>query len=1419
MKRFVCIFAVLLMLLTCLPVMANDNIIFNETFNGYATNMVLSLDVADGAYGTRVIESGSLNKSLLLRANDSAVATYSAKVAASGLIILEADFEPVSNLEFASLLRLKDSTGKLCELIKYSAYDGFTLGDGKSIRPQATNRVYKFKVKVDTQKKKYSVYVNNTELVKEWPLENSSIGAISASDFEFSAVSGAVCEVKLDNIRVYSGTEFKNSFPSVAYSNEVREFDDTVTEEAEEATEVYYRQDFDRLKGIAGSGLMVADKGNVLELRTADDSGNNYVYIEKSIEDPYIDIPISVDTKRYVLSADITAFDNLGSRAVFTLKDSANVFCTMLTLSASGDVVFSDGTVLGRVKNGEFSNVAVAINASRKTVDLYFNNNLVSAGRAMDNKAFGDIAYLRFQISGSTAPGTTLGIDDIRVYSGNSVKELDNMENVDMVAAKSVYPDDSAGLKQLDGTVSFMLFNGAVFANGKKFFPDNKPIVEDGVTLLPVRLVSEAFGLSVDWIESEQKVKIGDKAEFVIGDPSIKIDGSTVTSNVPPKIINSNTYLPLRIIGENILKKTVNWDERGFIVISDSVFNPRNEKTAIEEAYNYMLYSRPKAAEILEIYNNSAAKGQHPKIYAFEEDFVKIREDIKSDPVKKEWADYVIRRADATLNAIKLEYALPDGLRMAPGYTLHDRIFDLSTAYQLTLDKKYVDRVYFELQSGAEFPDWNPKHFLDTSDVISAYGLAYDWCYDAFTPEQRAFIRETLMEKGLEVAYNSIYGIDQVYWTRHRHNWNAVCNGGIGLAAMAMMDDEPEFAADLIEKTLRGMEYMLDGFDPDGGWREGTSYWSYTNEFYAPYMALLTKALGTTFDYTNIPGVQNTSYYYLAMEGPTGTFNYSNNGGGTPNAPSLFWYADAFNNPDIGKLRSFLMSTKGLQGEMYDILWYKDEYHADTVDLPLDMSFREIETGSMRSSWTDKGANFIAYRGGKNNVEHTHYDKGGFVFDSSGIRWAIDLGGDNYNMPDYFGIDTNYYRIRTEGHNTYVINPDFYRGQEHVANCPIIREESKPKGGIVVLDLHEAYVRDTSSAIRGYKFDERRNTLTIRDEIDKNDDGDLYWFMHTRADVEIKGNNAVLTQGGKVMNFSFISNDPSATLSVMDAVPLPTSPVYAEQNANQGVKKLVIKSNRKGNLTITAKLTPDVPGIDFKPVSNEPIANWTIEDGDVNPAPKVSMIRVDGEEIKGFDANNMDYTVIIEDMNNLPSITAETDHPYEVIKGNANIVPTSIIVSDATDNFNKTVYRINFKLPVSLTIPAGMSEVPPKEIKASENPQPENNDKNVYDNDYETRWSAEGDVWIQFDLGEVINVGAVGLSFYLGNERVSYFDVQVSKDGVEFTNNGAYETSGETSDMEIFSVQPVEARYVRILCHGNSLHKWNSVTEYRVFGR
>jgi len=107
---------------------------------------------------------------------------------------------------------------------------------------------------------------------------------------------------------------------------------------------------------------------------------------------------------------------------------------------------------------------------------------------------------------------------------------------------------------------------------------------------------------------------------------------------------------------------------------------------------------------------------------------------------------------------------------------------------------------------------------------------------------------------------------------------------------------------------------------------------------------------------------------------------------------------------------------------------------------------------------------------------------------------------------------------------------------------------------------------------------------------------------------------------------------------------------------------------------------------------------------------------------------------------------------------------------------------------------------------------------NVLDNNFSTRWSASGDPqWIQFCLGNIVSVTGVQIAFYNGNLRSSSFDVLVSSNGTSFTNAATgLVSSGTSLALENFNFPAQNAKYVRIVGHGNSVNLWNSYTEVRI---
>lgn len=93
------------------------------------------------------------------------------------------------------------------------------------------------------------------------------------------------------------------------------------------------------------------------------------------------------------------------------------------------------------------------------------------------------------------------------------------------------------------------------------------PFEENGTTYLPVRAVSEAYALSVDWDEETETVFIGDKGESPAKGEHINIvlNGAVLEAKdasgtaVYPILRDGTTYLPVRALGE-ALGKTVVWD-------------------------------------------------------------------------------------------------------------------------------------------------------------------------------------------------------------------------------------------------------------------------------------------------------------------------------------------------------------------------------------------------------------------------------------------------------------------------------------------------------------------------------------------------------------------------------------------------------------------------------------------------------------------------------------------------------------------------------------------------------------------------------------------------------------------------------------------------------------------------------------------
>ncbi len=574
-------------------------------------------------------------------------------------------------------------------------------------------------------------------------------------------------------------------------------------------------------------------------------------------------------------------------------------------------------------------------------------------------------------------------------------------------------------------------------------------------------------------------------------------------------------------------------------------------------------------------------KQEHPRLHATRTDFVSLKQRIATDETLKTWHEQVVRQGDQILGSAPAAFAIPDGIRLL--YTSRrvlDRVSTLGLLYQLEGDARYAERAWQELDAVARFPDWNPSHFLDVGEMTYAVALGYDWFYSYWNNDQRRIIRSALIEKGLcraLLAYDGRAVGRESWFPRVKNNWNQVCNGGIGMGALAIADEEPKLAEYILRHVIENLPYAMVNFGPDGAWNEGPGYWSYATAYNVAILSGLETALGTDFGLSYIPGFSKTALYPQYLTGPFNrSFNYADGEDNPSGGAHLFWLAARYKQPLAGQYQQQLVRAAG----PFDLLWYPVDLVKELApDPPLAVYYRGTEVVTMRSAWNDERAWFVGFKAGDNDVSHSNLDLGSFILDAYGRRFVMDLGPGEYNAPGYWnaganGARWNYYRTRAEGHNTLVINPSRAADQNPLATARVVKFQEAGATAFAIADLTPAYAVHATRVQRGIAL-AGGNTVVIRDEVVALKPSKIYWFMHTRAAVELSsgGKRATLTLGSEQVVADLVS-PAGAGFTVMDAVPLPSSPNPKENVNNRGVRKLTILLDNVTDEQIVVELHP-----------------------------------------------------------------------------------------------------------------------------------------------------------------------------------------------------------------------------------------------------
>lgn len=603
---------------------------------------------------------------------------------------------------------------------------------------------------------------------------------------------------------------------------------------------------------------------------------------------------------------------------------------------------------------------------------------------------------------------------------------------------------------------------------------------DDDSTYVPISVLAEFRG-ATDIVSTAEKTSFtynGQSYEFKAGD-SIEIIGDAQGFR-PGKALSLKTLVsgdyvlvPMEKCAE-IFGFKLYYNQMGLAVFSDGKTFEDATTAHVYDFIEHLGYNKYNGEELIRRMNTLYPDDQHVRIGANQADFDRLKELIKTDPTYKAWfTRYSAANGKENKNGPYYDqvgyFYLSDGYRLlGMSRDVMERIRKLALMYKLTDDVDYAKRVYKELFALTTFKDpmtktgsWHPEHFLDTGEIMYGYALGYDWCYDAFTPEERVRLEEAVWELGYGAAlgFGDLYdwwqdGSNLAAWEEEQaieldkpgykytgysgkdvypyavpyndgglngsmvykwhNNWNAVCNGGITAMALAFANVEhPEYdfhgcSALLLDCINYNFPYGLEpSYAPDGGYPEGPGYWSYGTTYSAVVLTALLSATGTTNGMFNNPGFGESFYFICNMSSTAvGSWNYHDAGLGKADTAIFSFYAKLSGDSNIGAYRYDNVTNDTYSVSFWDMVFYDPANYGDSIEMTLDNCYWGIQTITFRSAW-DNNAMFCGLHGGPNNASHGQLDIGNFILEYAGTRFFIDLGSDEYNLIGYGNFDFN----------------------------------------------------------------------------------------------------------------------------------------------------------------------------------------------------------------------------------------------------------------------------------------------------------------------------------------------------------------------------------------------------------------------------
>jgi len=475
---------------------------------------------------------------------------------------------------------------------------------------------------------------------------------------------------------------------------------------------------------------------------------------------------------------------------------------------------------------------------------------------------------------------------------------------------------------------------------------------------------------------------------------------------------------------------------------------------------------------------------------------------------------------------------------LAQSREVEKRVLYLAYAYRITGDVRYAKRAEEEMLNACAWYNWDPGHWLDTAEVMTALAIGYDWMYDYLSQKSKDIITDALINKGLRTAEGQ-------KWYEVDYNWNQVCNSAMIGTSLAVYELIPEEARKYIAKSIESNPKAMAVYAPDGAYPEGYGYWNYGTTYQILMIEYVRTALGEELGIEKSPGFLKSAEFIQMMETPVGkAYGFYDSAVEQLMMPMVFWFARECKDNSLcwsacamlEKERTKTYTNKEVDRFLPCALIYASELNLSKDAKPeRDIYHAGGKTPLYiyRSGWESPMDTYLGVKGGVPTNNHAHMDNGSFIFEQNGVQWVTDLGMQSYGSFYKHNISIwdfkqnsqrwDCYRMSNRSHSTLIIDDSNHNVNGKAEIFEVISDKGV-KGCKV--DMGPTLSPYVTSATRSFILNAENTELSIEDvlEVEKESGHILKWNLITRSNPKIESDNSIiLSKKGHRMRLEVIS--------------------------------------------------------------------------------------------------------------------------------------------------------------------------------------------------------------------------------------------------------------------------------------------------------